>query len=124
MVWSIVSRKRRRKLVDEATRSRENPIAASVAIIAVIAYNAVGLLDIHSTSVGLSLSGVEEANPIMRAAMDNFGHGWIGAKLFLQVVISAMVLWFPHRIVLAIFVTAVTFNAGVVWSNLKIAGLL
>lgn len=124
MVWSIVSRKRRRKLVDEATRSRENPIAASVAIIAVIAYNAVGLLDIHSTSVGLSLGGVEEANPIMRAAMDNFGHGWIGAKLFLQVVISAMVLWFPHRIVLAIFVIAVTFNAAVVWSNLKVAGLL
>lgn len=124
MVWSIVSRKRRRQMVDEATRSRENPIAATIAIVAVIAYNAVGLLDIHSTSMGLRVAGVEEANPIMRAAMDNFGHGWIGAKLFLQVVISAMVLWFPHRIVLAIFITAVTFNASVVWSNLKIAGVL
>jgi hypothetical protein len=124
MVWSIVSRTRRRRLVDEATRSRTDPIAAIIAIASVITYNLVGLLDIHSTSVGLGLGGVEEVNPIMRAAMDNFGHGWISAKLFLQVVISAMVLWFPHRIVLAIFIAAIMFNAGVVWSNLEIAGLL
>lgn len=123
MVWSIVSRKRRRQLVDDATRSRENPVAAIVAIIAVAVYNAVGLMDIHSTLLGLRVAGVEEANPVMRAAMDNFGHGWIGAKLFLQVVISAMVLWFPHRIVLAIFITAVAFNAAVVWSNLQVAGI-
>jgi hypothetical protein len=90
----------------------------------VLAYNAVGLLDIHSTAMGLRIDGVEEVNPVMRAAMENLGHGWISAKLFLQVVISAMVLWFPHRIVLAIFITAVAFNAGVVWSNMTIAGLL
>jgi hypothetical protein len=35
-----------------------------------------------------------------------------------------MVLWFPHRIVLGLFAVAVAFNAGVVWSNLRIAGIL
>ena len=58
-----------------------------------------------------------------RAAMDNFGHGWIGAKLFLQAVITVMVLWFPHRVVLAIFTAAILFNAGIVYRNFQIAGL-
>ena len=124
MVWTIVSSERRRKLVKDASRSRRDGAAWKAAIVAVLAYNFVGLLDIWSTTISINAGLGEEANPVMRAAMENFGSGWIGAKLFLQLVISAMVLWFPHRIVLAIFVLAIAFNAGIVWSNFRIAGLI
>lgn len=90
---------------------------------AIIIYNIVGALDIYSTSLALAGGFGEEANPVMRAAMENFGAGWIAAKLMLQAVISVMVLWFPHRFVIGIFAVAVAFNAGVVYSNLAIAGV-
>ncbi|MGE0407813.1 MAG: DUF5658 family protein [Amphiplicatus sp.] len=124
MVWSIVSAKRRRRLVDDASRSREDARGLAAAIIAIALYNIVGLLDIYSTSIGVGAGLAEEVNPLMRAAMENFGAGWIAGKLVLQAMISAMVLWFPHRIVLAIFIVAVMFNAGVVYGNLRVAGIL
>lgn len=122
MVWSLVSPKRRRRLVFEAHRSRRNESAAAAAALAVIVYNIVGVLDIVSTTLGLAGGGAQEANPVIRAAMENFGAGWIGAKLLLQAVISAMVLWFPHRIVLVIFAMAIALNLGVVYGNFGIAG--
>jgi hypothetical protein len=57
----------------------------------------------------------------MRAVMDAHGPGWIGAKLFLQLVISGMVIWFPHRIVLAVFALAITLNGLIVMNNFWIA---
>jgi hypothetical protein len=53
--------------------------------------------------------------------MDNYGVAWIAAKLFLQIVISGMVLWFPHRFVLIIFTLAVWTNGFVVLNNFRIA---
>jgi hypothetical protein len=123
LVWSIVSPKRRRRLIADASRSRRSAAQRAAAIGAVAVYNFVGLLDIFSTMIGLSAGGVEEANPFLRVAMASFGPGWIGAKLFLQAVITVMVLWFPHRIVLAIFIIAVICNAGVVYNNLHVAGV-
>lgn len=123
MVWSLVSRKRRRRLIADASRSRRSAAQRAAAIGAVAAYNLVGIMDIVSTMIGLGGGGAEEANPILRIAMASFGPGWIGAKLFLQAVITVMVLWFPHRIVLAIFIVAVLCNAGVVYNNLHIAGI-
>lgn len=120
---SMLTRRRRRRLADQASESRESTAARRAAWGAVIVYNLVGLVDIWSTSLAIGLGVAEEANPVMRAAMDHFGPGWIAAKLFLQAVISVMVLWFPHRIVLTMFMLAVAFNAGIVWSNLRIAGL-
>ncbi len=123
MVWSIVSAKRRRKLIAEASRSRAEPHAVKIGWIAVILYNCIGLIDIYSTSLGVASGAGEEINPLIRAAMDALGFGWIAAKLALQAVISFMVLWFPHRIVLGIFIAAISFNAGIVYQNLVIAGI-
>ncbi|MEL7240651.1 MAG: DUF5658 family protein, partial [Planctomycetota bacterium] len=77
-------------------------------------------LDIASTQANLIAGSGEEANPVMRAAMAHLGPGWVGAKLFLQLVITGMVLWFPHRIVLTIFLVAVTSNAAIVVNNFLI----
>lgn len=123
MVWSLVSPKRRRRLIADASRSRRSAVLRATAIGAVVAYNLVGIMDILSTVIAISGGAGEEANPFLRVAMASFGPGWIGAKLFLQAVITVMVLWFPHRIVLAIFVVAVLCNAGVVYNNLHLAGV-
>lgn len=120
---SLLSKKRRKVLVEEASRSRADRTALAVAWAAILIYNMIGVADVWSTSHGIAIGAAEEANPVMRAAMEHFGTGWIGAKLALQLLISFMVLWFPHRIVLGIFIAAVAFNASVVYSNLKIAGV-
>lgn len=124
MVWSVLFAKRRARFAEEASKSRADAFGLKAACAAVVVYNLIGLLDIFSTSAGLAAGLGEEANPVIRAAMDHFGPGWIAAKLALQGLITAMVLWFPHRIVLGLFAVAVAFNAGVVWSNLRIAGIL
>lgn len=119
MVWSILSPKRRRDLSRDARLSRSDESNLVVAWCAVIVYNLVGVSDIVSTVLGLA-RGAEEINPLLRLAMDNLGPGWIAAKLLLQGVISFMVLWFPHRIVLGIFIAAIAFNAWVVYGNFSI----
>ena len=120
LVWSIVSARGRSRLSTDAARSRADFDNFRTAVTLVIAYNAIGSLDIISTYLNLVSGSGEEANPVMRAAMDHLGNGWIGAKLFLQLVITAMVLWFPHRIVLIIFLLAVTSNAAIVANNFLI----
>lgn len=120
MVWSIVSAKRRRALAREASESRRDRTNLVVALIAIAVYNVVGVADIISTAAGVAGGTAEEANPVIRAAMDHFGPGWIAAKLLLQGLISAMVLWFPHRIVLAIFIVAIGVNAAIVLNNFRI----
>ena len=64
-----------------------------------------------------------EANPFLRMLMENIGDGWVIAKLLLQGVISWMVLWFPHWIVLTMFSLATFGNGLVVYSNLQIGGV-
>ena len=121
MVWIVVSQKRRRQLVDDAERSRADAPARAAAIALVVFYNLVGVLDVVSTTRAIGLGVAEEVNPILRALMDGFGHGWIIGKLLLQALITVMVLWFPHRFVLTLFALAVTFNAIVVANNFSIA---
>jgi hypothetical protein len=123
-VLSILTKKKRAALVKEAIDARRDAPAMVVAWVFVILYNFVGVLDIFSTAHAIGIGAAEEANPVMSAAMDHFGTGWAGAKLILQMVVSLMVLWFPHRFVLAMFIAAVAFNIGVVYSNLQIGGLL
>lgn len=121
---AILTRKRREALVRDAVVARKDRGAMAIAVAFVTLYNLVGLSDILSTAHAIGIGAGEEANPVLKAAMDHFGMGWVGAKLALQMVVSAMVLWFPHRIVLALFIAAVAFNVGVVYSNLQIAGVL
>jgi len=120
LVWSIASTRGRQRLVEDAAQSRQDEDGRRWALVLVIAYNIVGLLDITSTYLSLAAGAGEEANPVMRLAMENLGVGWIGAKLFLQGMITMMVLWFPHRIVLGIFLIAVSSNAIVVVNNFRI----
>jgi hypothetical protein len=124
LVWSLASSKRRKRLAEAAAESRRDAGLVKAAWSAVILYNIVGGLDIASTWISIDNGAGEEINPVLRAAMDHFGPGWIAAKLILQAVISFMVLWFPHRVVLLMFVTAIAFNAGIVWSNFRIAGIV
>ena len=123
MVWSLGAAKRRRKLVDDAARARTSRLGRQAAWTAVIVYNLVGVTDIVSTLMAIESGAGYESNPIVRLAMDHAGSGWIAAKLALQGVISFMVLWFPHWIVLSFFALATAGNAWVVYNNFAIAGV-
>jgi len=122
LVWSLVTHKRRQKLIADADDARSDQSRIYVAIAAVAIYNVIGILDIFSTASAIGSGVGEEANPVLRAAMANLGPGWIAAKLFLQGVISAMVIWFPHRLVIGMFAAAVTFNMIIVVNNFRIVG--
>ena len=108
-------------MASDAAIARAGRRNLAIAAAAVLVYNVVGVFDIISTMAAINLGVAEEANPLMRAVMDHYGAGWIAAKLFLQFVISAMVLWFPHRIVLMIFIFAVWTNGFIVINNFRIA---
>ena len=111
----------RRSLGEQAAEARAGRFNAVIALAAVFVYNIVGVLDIVSTIAAIELGRAQEANPLMRAIMESHGPGWIGAKLFLQLVISGMVLWFPHRIVITVFTLAITLNGLIVMNNFWIA---
>lgn len=124
MVWSLGAAKRRRRLVQDAARARASRWRRRAAWIAVIVYNIVGVTDIVSTLIAIETGAGYEANPIMHLAMEHAGAGWIAAKLALQGLISFMVLWFPHWIVLSFFIVATSGNAWIVYNNFAIAGLV
>lgn len=117
----LFSSSRRSMLAEDAAAARAGRWNMVIAFAAVMAYNFVGVFDIVSTIAAIELGVAEEANPLMRSIMDNYGVAWIAAKLFLQIVISGMVLWFPHRLVLTIFALAVWTNGFIVLNNLRIA---
>ncbi|MDZ7629032.1 MAG: DUF5658 family protein [Parvularculaceae bacterium] len=121
MVSTVTTKAQKRGLAEQAAEARAGFRNSAIALVAVFVYNIVGVLDIVSTIAAIELGRAQEANPLMRAVMDNHGAGWIGAKLFLQLVISGMVLWFPHRIVIAVFTLAITVNGLIVANNFWIA---
>lgn len=123
MVFSLVSSKRRRKLVEEAEKSRASVFRWWAAWALVVIYNCVGVADIVSTVTAIEAGAGVEANPILNALMTHAGEGWILAKLALQGLISFMVVWFPHWIVLGFFTLALSGNAWIVWNNFAIAGV-
>lgn len=94
------------------------------AILSVIVYNLVGVVDIISTTIAIETGAGYEANPFLRSVMDAWGPWWIAVKLSLQAVVTMMVLYFPHWIVLAFFTLATALNVGVVHSNLVIGGVI
>lgn len=112
-----------KRIGEFASHAREDRrlflMSAAVAII----YNLLGGLDIISTIAGLRAQLGEEANPFIRLLMEKTQDGWIPAKLALQLFVTWMILWFPHRFVLAIFSIAMVIMAGVIVNNLAIAGV-
>ncbi|NOX81925.1 MAG: hypothetical protein GXP06_02830 [Alphaproteobacteria bacterium] len=124
LVFFFGTAKRRGRLVQDAAKSRASALGRAAAWAVVIAYNIVGIIDIYSTIAALESGAGMEANPLVRTVMFHAGDGWIAAKLALQGVISFMVLWFPHWIVISFFAVASAINAGIVYNNLVIAGVL
>ena len=124
MVFSLASSKRRKELGEEARQSRASAVQRAAAWGLVIFYNVVGVADIISTVIAIDIGAGVEANPILNTLMVHSGHGWIIAKLALQGVISFMVLWFPHWIVLSFFAVATAGNAWIVVNNFQIAGVI
>ncbi len=110
------------KIATHAKLARQKRELFWISAIMAVLYNVMGGLDIVSTVAGLQAQLGEEANPFIRLLMDNFSNGWIPAKLILQLLVTAMILWFPHRLVLAIFSMSMMMTGWVVWNNLQIAG--
>ncbi len=124
MVLTLTSSKRRQQLGEDARRSRASLWRTGFAWALVTIYNLVGVADIISTVIALESGAGVEANPLLNALMTHAGEGWILAKLGLQGLISFMVLWFPHWIVLFFFAVATAGNILIVANNFSIAGVL
>ena len=113
---------RRLRANAQAARADRGLVWTAAAL--VIVYNMVGAFDVATTNAGLIYGFAEEANPIVRMLMAAFANQWALAKLALQVAVSGMILWFPHRIVLVFFGIAVLINLGIVVNNFRIIGIL
>lgn len=113
-----------RRIAGEARKARaKRPLMIAAIVIAAL-YNIVGILDVISTLAGMRAAGAVEANPLIRMFMDTLDNGWVVAKLSLQLIVSAMIVWFPHRVVLGMFGAAVALTGWAVFNNLQIAGLV
>ena len=115
--------RRRRNIVHDARIARGDAAARITALAIVVIYNLVGLLDVGSTIAAIEAGG-QEANPVIRSLMESEMVAWAPAKIALQLLVSGMVLWFPHRFVVGIFSVAVLVNAGFVANNIRLALLL
>lgn len=120
-MFLVFSQKRREILLREAEASRLDEALRLLSLVLVVFYNLIGVLDVISTILAIGGGRGEEANPVMQAMMSQLGPGWILGKFFLQALVSGMVLWYPHKYVLALFTPAVVGNAVVVANNFMIA---
>ena len=111
------------RIGEQAARARAVPMNRLIALVIVVFYNAVGLADVASTVQAINLGAVE-VNPMMRSVMEAIHHYWIAPKLAGHLLVSAMILWFPHRFVLAIFSLAVAATGAAVVNNLLVAASL
>lgn len=112
-----------RHILKWASKARAEPPLMWSAIAISLVYLFVGLMDILSTGFALGLGAVE-VNPLMAWLQTFEGSAWIQARLFAQTLISAMILFYPHKIVLMIVGTMVAVNAFVVWNNWHVVASL
>ena len=112
---------RERNVVKWARIARADKRLFRSAIILVITYTLISFADISSTILALTSGNGTEANPFIRGLM-NYGNLWISVKLILHTLICFMILWFPHRMVLAILFPMVALSGAVVLNNYFIAG--
>lgn len=125
-MFSLLKADRRTILAQQAARARDKWANRQMALIILIIYNIVGLADILSTHMAIASGNGEEANPFIRAAMEDLSweKAWIMIKLSLQFAVTGMILWFPSRLVLAIFAAVVVMMSAVAISNFMIADVL
>lgn len=112
----------RRKLAAQAAEARGERVLFWGAVVLLVFYNAIGALDIMTTEIGLRSGVAAESNPVIGGVMAMMADQWVWGKLVLQLAVSAMILWFPHRVVLGIFFVAVLINAVTVANNFAIIG--
>ena len=124
-MFSLLKADRRAVLSQQAARAREKWANRQMALIVLIVYNIVGLADIWSTHMAIASGNGTEANPFIRAAMEDLSweKAWITIKLSLQFAVTGMILWFPSRWVIAIFSAVVAVTGAVVISNIMIADM-
>ena len=111
------------RIGEAAARARAVPANRLTAILIVLCYNAAGFADVATTVQAMGM-GASEANPVVRGFMDLLSRYWVVPKLGSQILVTAMVLYFPHRFVLAIFSLAVAATTAVVWNNLQVIASL
>ncbi len=87
-------------------------------------YNMIGCIDMITTLYGIRMAVAAEANPLMEFAMQHMNEAWIPLKFSLQLLATAMLLWFPHRFVLAIFSVSVSIQGLIVLNNMFLTGVL
>ena len=110
----------RRNLVRYAHLARADDKLFWSAFAIIVVYNIVGLLDILSTGLALAVNeNAQESNPFLSYLMESGDMTWIIIKLLLQALVSFMLIWFPHKTVLLMFVPVVIINALVVLNNIK-----
>ena len=107
------------RIGEAARRARSVPANRLAAIVIVLLYNVAGACDVATTVHALGL-GAAEANPLVRGFMDLLHAYWVVPKLGSQLLVSAMILFFPHRLVLAVFSVAVLATWAVVFNNYAI----
>lgn len=80
-----------------------------IELVLFFAYILTGVLDAHSTYLGISKHGLEEVNPVMRWAADKFGlTGALVLKVALTIALAAWLFWEGWFVVL-LFLAVLTF---------------
>jgi len=84
----------------------------------------VGFFDAVSTNLGLATGLVEEANVVMAWLQQSVGEYWLLPKMLMHAAVAAMILWYPHRLVLASVTPVIGINTFVIYNNLALSGLI
>lgn len=123
---SYFSTARYKKFNAKAHEERKKTANRVYALSLVLVYNLIGFGDIVSTHLAISSGNGFEANPLMRTVMEQgpVESLWIMVKLLLQVFVSLMIVYNPHKIVLGIFTLITGLFASIVYNNFIIAGIL
>ena len=117
---TLESANRRRNLVRYAHLARADNKLFWSAFAIIVVYNIVGMMDILSTGLALAVNvNAQEGNPFLSYLMESGDTTWIITKLLLQALVSFMIIWFPHKTVLMMFVPVVIINALVVLNNIN-----
>jgi len=110
--------------VRHAARCRASQGLAATAWLLAGLIMVIGYLDAVSTDLGLGTGLAQEANALMAWVQAVAGHYWLWPKMALHAGVAAMVIWYPHRLVLAAVTPVVAVNAVVIYTNLAVSGLI
>ncbi len=111
------------KLSHFAEIARRDKSMVRTALALALIYNMIGCLDMITTLYGIRMTVAEEANPMMNFVMQHYNEAWIPMKFALQLLATAMLIWFPQRFVIAVFSVSVSIQGLIVLNNMFITGV-